>query len=111
MYSLCHGHVTLHLYFHDEQIITMHLLVLQVQQMLKASEGVESYTDATPLRLLPCDGACQKAKASTCASPLFCSIINTVRLLACLFMLLKPALLMTKHLQPYLLDTFFCVQH
>ncbi|KAL3132442.1 hypothetical protein ABBQ32_008998 [Trebouxia sp. C0010 RCD-2024] len=35
----------------------------ELQQMLKADEDVESYTDATPLRLLPCDGTCQKAKS------------------------------------------------
>lgn len=47
----------------------VHLLVSQLQQMLKADEDVESYTDATPLRLLPCDGTCQKAKASIDFSP------------------------------------------
>lgn len=54
---------------------------LQVQQLLKASEGMETYTDATPLRLLPCDEACQKAKASIyppllscCSSRLDCRV-------------------------------------
>lgn len=72
--------------------------------MLKASEGVESYTDATPLRLLPCEGACQKAKASTCPSCLLRSI-SSLGCWLCLFMLvplLKPALvpvLVTRTLQ------------
>ena len=38
--------------------------MLQVQQKLRESEGVDAYTDATPLRLLPCDTACQSAKVS-----------------------------------------------
>ena len=42
---------------------------LQVQQVLKAREGLDTYTDATPLRLLPCDGACKKAKASVPTPP------------------------------------------
>lgn len=42
---------------------------LQVQQLLKASEGLDAYTDATPLRLLPCDGGCKKVKASVATPP------------------------------------------
>lgn len=37
---------------------------LQVQRKLKATEGTDAYSDATPLRLLPCDKACQSTKAS-----------------------------------------------
>ncbi|KAL3156681.1 hypothetical protein ABBQ38_000958 [Trebouxia sp. C0009 RCD-2024] len=50
----------------------------EVQQMLRASEGVESYTDTTPLRLLPCDGACQKAKSKQEAEPTTRSTASTL---------------------------------
>lgn len=79
-------HHTLHFAISCEKSDVVRLLVLQVQQMLRASEGVESYTDTTPLRLLPCDGACQKAKASTRSPLMLCSIIR-FDLLACLFTL------------------------
>ena len=37
-------------------------LPMQAQKQLKANEGLDAYTDATPLRLLPCDQACKQAK-------------------------------------------------
>ncbi|DBA96431.1 TPA: hypothetical protein ACH3X1_015323 [Trebouxia sp. C0004] len=36
----------------------------QVQQKLRAVASSEAYTDATPLRLLPCDQGCKSAKVS-----------------------------------------------
>ena len=62
--------------------------------MLQASEGLNTYTDATPLRLLPCDGACQKAKASiqcppSPSPPILSCCSSHVDCRLCLFMLVS----------------------